>query len=86
MRTIGDDLLPNPGGWTMNSNYTAVIRQDGDWWIGWIEEVPGVNCQEATRDELLESLRITLQEALELNRQEAIAAAGGNYQEQRITV
>ena len=42
-----------------------MVKQDGDWWIGWIEEVPGVNCQEATKDELLESLRITLDEALE---------------------
>ena len=57
-----------------NNAYTAVIKQDGDWWIGWIEEVPGVNCQEASRDELLESLKITLQEALEFNRKEAIAA------------
>ena len=70
----------------MNNNYTAVVRQDGDWWIGWIEEVPGVNCQEATREELLESLRITLQEALELNRTDAIAAAGGSYEEARIAV
>lgn len=48
----------------MNNKYTAVIKQDGDWWLGWIEEIPGVNCQEATHDELLESLKITLQEAL----------------------
>ncbi len=48
--------------------YTAVVKQDGDWWIGWIEEVPGVNCQEASQEELLESLKITLQEALEWNR------------------
>ena len=53
-----------------NNVYTAVIKQDGDWWIGWIEEVPGVNCQEASRDELLETLKITLQEALEFNRKE----------------
>jgi len=33
------------------------------WWIGWIEEFPGVNCQERTRQELVESLRVTLQEA-----------------------
>lgn len=52
----------------MNNEYTAVVTQDGDWWIGWIAEVPGVNCQEATHDELLESLKITLQEALEFNR------------------
>lgn len=70
----------------MNNMFTAVIKQDGDWWIGWIEEVPGVNCQEATRDELLETLKITLEEALEFNRHEAIAAAGGNYQEERIPV
>jgi predicted RNase H-like HicB family nuclease len=70
----------------MNNVYTAVIKQDGPWWIGWIEEVPGVNCQEATRNELLESLKITLEEALEFNRHEAITAAGGNYQEERIAI
>lgn len=62
----------------MQNVYKALIKQDGDWWIGWIEEVPGVNCQEASRDELLESLRVTLQEALEFNRQDAIAATGSN--------
>jgi len=45
---------------------------------GWIEEVLGVNCQERTRDKLLETLRITLREALEFNRGEAIDAAGSN--------
>jgi hypothetical protein len=50
------------------SEYTAIVKQDGDWWIGWIEEVPGVNCQEPSRDILLETLRITLREALEANR------------------
>jgi hypothetical protein len=49
----------------MQQSHTAVIRQSGPWWIGWIEEVPGVNCQEATREELLETLRITLREALD---------------------
>jgi len=70
----------------MSSEYNAVIQQDGDWWIGWIEEVPGVNCQEASRDELIETLHITLREALELNRQDAIAAAGGTYEEEPIAV
>ncbi|MGC9505858.1 hypothetical protein [Baaleninema sp.] len=28
----------------MNGTYTAIIKKDGDWWIGWIEEIPGVNC------------------------------------------
>jgi predicted RNase H-like HicB family nuclease len=68
----------------MNNIYNAVIKQDGDWWIGWIEEIPGINCQEPTREELLESLKITLEEALEFNRQDAIAAAGDKYQEEQI--
>jgi hypothetical protein len=45
------------------STYTAVVKQDGDWWIGWVEEVPGVNAQESTREELLASLKVVLQEA-----------------------
>lgn len=65
----------------MKNNFTAVIKQDGDWWIGWIEEVPGVNCQESTREELLESLRIALREALEFNRQDAVSIAGTDYEE-----
>ena len=60
----------------MNSEYTAVIKQEDGWWVGWIEEVPGVNCQEKTIEELRESLRITLKEALEFNRQDALSVAG----------
>ncbi|MGH7784012.1 MAG: type II toxin-antitoxin system HicB family antitoxin [Candidatus Binatia bacterium] len=55
----------------MKNVYTAVVKQEGDWWIRWIEEVPGVNCQEASREKLLESLRITLREELEFNHLEA---------------
>ena len=58
--------------------YTAIVKRAGDWWIGWIEEVQGVNCQERSREELLETLTITLGEALEFNRQAALAAAGGS--------
>lgn len=70
----------------MNQTYTAVVKQDGPWWVGWIEEVPGVNCQEATRAELLESLRITLAEALAMNRDDARLAAGEGYEAFSIAV
>ena len=70
----------------MNAKYTAVVKQESDWWIGWIEEVPGVNCQERTRDELMETLSVTLREALEMNRQEALDAAGSSYEELPIAV
>ena len=65
----------------MEGKYNAVIQQDGDWWIGWIEEVPGVNSQGRTREELLENLQDALEEALEMNRADARAAAGGTFEE-----
>jgi predicted RNase H-like HicB family nuclease len=70
----------------MASNYTAIIQQNNGWWVGWIEEVPGVNAQERTREELLASLREVLKEALEFNRQEARACAQGDYTEELVTV
>ncbi|WP_447974284.1 type II toxin-antitoxin system HicB family antitoxin [Nitrospira sp. Kam-Ns4a] len=66
----------------MRENCTAVIKQSGPWWIGWIEEVPGVNCQERTKEELIQTLKVTLQEALELNRREALEAAGEGFEEE----
>ena len=67
----------------MASGYTAVIQQNGDWWIGWVEEVPGVNSQGATRDELLENLRDALDEAIQMNRDDARSAAAsmGSFEE-----
>lgn len=56
--------------------YTAVVKRSGEWWIGWIEEVPGVNCQERIHEKLQQSLVETLLEALEFNRRDALAAAG----------
>ena len=70
----------------MNTQYTAILKEDKGWWIGWIEEVPGVNCQEKSRELLLDSLRETLQEALELNKKEAISAAGNHYSEEPIAL
>lgn len=70
----------------MQQTFTAVIKHDNGAWIGWIEEVPGVNCQEANREGLLETLKLTLAEALDFNRQEARGAAGKGYEELLIAV
>ena len=66
--------------------YTAVIKQEGEWWVGWIEEIPGVNCQECSKDVLIDSLRITLKEAIEFNRKDARILAGKNFLEEKIAV
>ena len=62
-------------------NYRAIVQQSDGWWIGWVEEVPGVNSQGRTKEELLENLRDALGEALDMNRADARAAATGAYEE-----
>jgi len=47
----------------MINEYSALIKKKSKWWIGWIEEVPGVNCQERSRAELIQTLRVTLKDA-----------------------
>jgi predicted RNase H-like HicB family nuclease len=42
-----------------------VIKQAGDWWIGWLVDLPGVNAQERTREATLESLKIGARDMLE---------------------
>ena len=44
--------------------YRAVIKKTDDWWIGWLVDLPGVNAQERTKAELIESLKIGAQEML----------------------
>jgi predicted RNase H-like HicB family nuclease len=66
---------------TMKVEYTAIVKKDGDWWIGWVEEVPGVNAQERTKQELLKSLADALKDIFELNREDARKAAVGDYEE-----
>lgn len=70
----------------MKSTYTAIIKKDAGWWLGWIEEVPGVNAQERTKKALLASLQVMLKEALELNREEAREAAKGDFSEELVTI
>jgi len=66
--------------------FTAVIRKDEGWWIGWVEEISGVNSQGKTRAELLKNLRSALREAIDLNREEALSQAGKEYEEALLKV
>ena len=44
--------------------YRAIVKQSDGWWIGWLLDLPGVNAQERTREDVIESLRIGAQEML----------------------
>ena len=44
--------------------FRAVVKKSDGWWIGWLVDLPGVNAQERTRDELLESLKMGAEDML----------------------
>ena len=44
--------------------FRAVIRKRGDWWLGWLVDLPGVNAQERSKEQLIESLRIGAEDML----------------------
>jgi predicted RNase H-like HicB family nuclease len=81
MRIILECFALPLGGCLVAGNYTAIIQQSGGWWIGWVREVPGVNSQGKTREELIENLHSALHEALEMNRADALAACDGDYEQ-----
>lgn len=48
---------------------TAVFEQDGDWWVGYVEELPGANTQGRTLDEARENLEEAVRLVIEANRE-----------------
>jgi predicted RNase H-like HicB family nuclease len=55
--------------------FTAVFAQDGEWVVGWIEEIPGAVAQERTIEEARVSLRAALLDVIEANRELARESA-----------
>jgi predicted RNase H-like HicB family nuclease len=49
--------------------FTAVFERDGEWWIGYVEELPGANAQGESLQECRESLREAVSLVLETNRE-----------------
>jgi predicted RNase H-like HicB family nuclease len=49
--------------------FTAVYEKVDDWWIGYVEELPGANSQGRTKDEVKENLKEAVQLIIETNRE-----------------
>lgn len=60
---------PEPVETAGGAAFTAVYQRDEDWWIGYVEELPGANAQERTLEEARESLREAVSDVLEANRE-----------------
>ena len=52
----------------MARRFTAIYKKSGKWYLGWVEEIPGVNTQGKTLKETKENLKEALLLILETNR------------------
>ena len=82
IKTLGKKLsLFKQGLRSMKAEFTAIVKKDGDWWLGWVEEIPGANAQERTKEELLISLRDAVIDILELRVEESRRQAERDFEE-----
>jgi predicted RNase H-like HicB family nuclease len=72
------DLRPDETMAAMENRYTAVFEQVDDWWIGFVEELPGCNVQERSLDEARSSLKVAIQDVLQANRELARRESEGH--------
>jgi predicted RNase H-like HicB family nuclease len=56
----------------MRNEFTAVIEQDGEWYIAYCPEIPGANGQGRTKEECLHSLAAAIELILEDHREEGL--------------
>ena len=56
----------------MHNEFTAVIEQDGEWYIAYCPEVPGANGQGRTVEKCRESLAQAIALILEDRREDAL--------------
>jgi len=56
----------------MSNEFTAVVEQEGEWFIAYCPEVPGTNGQGRTKEEALESLSEAIALILEDRREEGL--------------
>jgi predicted RNase H-like HicB family nuclease len=70
----------------MRNEFTAVVEQDGPWFIAYCAEVPGANGQGATREECLANLREAIALILEHRRAESLRALPPEAEQELVVV
>jgi predicted RNase H-like HicB family nuclease len=70
----------------MHNEFTAIVEQDGPWYIAYCAEVPGANGQGKSREECLANLRAAIALILEHRREETLRALPPEAKQQVIEV
>jgi len=75
-----------PYHFSMHNEFTAVIEQDGDWYIAYCPEVPGANGQGRTKDEARENLAEAIALILEDRREDGLRGLPADAIQEKVTI
>ena len=70
----------------MTNEFTAVVEQDGEWFVAYCAEIPGANGQGRTKDEALENLKDAVALVLEDRREDALRGLPADAIQEKVTV
>ena len=70
----------------MHNEFTAIVEQDGPWYVSYCAEVPGANGQGNSREECLANLREAISLILEHRREESLRALPPGAQKELVVV
>ncbi len=70
----------------MRNEFTAVVEQDGEWFVAYCPEVPGANGQGKTREDALSSLRDAIALILEDRREEGLRGVPDGAEQHVVTI
>ena len=70
----------------MKLDFTAVVFNDGEWYVGWCPEIKGANGQGKTRKDCLADLAASVETMLDYYRAEALKEAPPNAEHTVLTL
>ena len=70
----------------MHNEFTAIVEQDGPWYIAYCAEVPGANGQGKSHEECLANLRSAIALILDHRREESLRSAPPDAQQELVVV
>ena len=70
----------------MRNEFTAVIEQDGPWFVAYCAEVPGANGQGRSREECLGNLREAITLILDHRREESLCSMPPDARKEQVVV
>jgi predicted RNase H-like HicB family nuclease len=70
----------------MRNEFTAIVEQDGPWYIAYCAEVPGANGQGKTREECLANLREAIALVLNHRREDSLRSMPSDAEQELVVV